>query len=290
MHTIRKAKRVITSTKTTEGAGFTVHRPFPTQQLMDFDPFLLLDEMGPMQLKPGDSTGAPDHPHRGFETVTYLLSGSMEHKDSQGNHGKLHPGDVQWMTAGSGVIHSELTAASFVETGGVLHGLQLWVNLPREDKMVRPRYQDIPASQLPIVQTPDKCGQVKIIAGEAFGQKAVIETRTPILYFHITLQANGDVQIPTPADFQVFAYVISGTGTFGVDHQPAQAQQAVIFDTGDSLQLKNTGAEELSVIIVGGKPLHEPIARYGPFVMNSESEIHQAIQDYRSGHFGEITF
>src|ERR1051325_7237618 len=173
---IRSVSRIIKAIPTLEGAGFLVHRPFPTNTLSDFDPFLLLDEMGPMEVRPGDAKGAPDHPHRGFETVTYMLSGSFRHKDSQGHEGKLNPGDVQWMTAGRGVIHSEEPSEEFQKTGGTLHGVQLWVNLPKSEKMIRPHYQEISAAKIPSAQTRDRKVRVRVIAGDALGARAIIET------------------------------------------------------------------------------------------------------------------
>src|SRR5262245_43668004 len=185
---VRSVARVIRGIPTLEGGGFLVHRPFPTESLSDFDPFLLFDEMGPMDVGPGEAKGAPDHPHRGFETVTYMLSGSFRHKDSQGHAGKLATGDVQWMTAGSGVIHSEEPSKEFQEVGGRLHGVQLWVNLPKSDKMIRPRYQEIPSAKIPSARTPDGTVAVRVVAGVSLGVRAVIETRTPIFYLDFTLQ------------------------------------------------------------------------------------------------------
>src|SRR3954451_1622614 len=175
----RSALHVVNSDETTEGEGFVVHRSFPTHFLSDFDPFMLLDEMGPMDLAPGEAKGAPDHPHRGFETVTYVLSGRMEHKDSQGNSGRRGPGDVQWMTAGAGVVHSEMPEREFSLRGGRMHGFQLWVNLPGRDKLMRPRYQEIPAGEIPSAVSEDGLVTVRVIAGEALGARALIETRTP---------------------------------------------------------------------------------------------------------------
>lgn len=174
--------RIINSEETTEGGGFVVHRTFPTNALLDFDPFLLLDEMGPKDWKPGEAKGAPDHTHRGFETVTYMLEGKFEHKDSRGNSGKLGPGDVQWMTAGAGVVHSEMPEKEFLRRGGRLHALQLWVNLPQHDKMIKPRYQDVLSAKIPVAQNKDGSIKVKVIAGEALGSRVVIETQTPIFY------------------------------------------------------------------------------------------------------------
>jgi redox-sensitive bicupin YhaK (pirin superfamily) len=285
----RPVARVFTAAQTQEGAGFHVNRPFPTRMLMDFDPFLLLDEMGPMQVAPGDAKGAPDHPHRGFETVTYLLAGEMEHRDSQGHAGKLTPGDVQWMTAGAGVIHSEMPSKAFQARGGEMHGFQLWVNLPSADKMMTPRYQELPAAGIPMAATEDGKVSVRVIAGEALGTHAAIETRTPILYQHFTLQPQALLDHAVPSDFNVFAYVIDGEGRFGPEATPAKAHQMVVFGSdGEGVTVRNDGDEPMSFLLIGGKPIGEPVARYGPFVMNTESEIRQAILDFQAGRMGRI--
>jgi redox-sensitive bicupin YhaK (pirin superfamily) len=258
---------------------------------MDFDPFLLLDEMGPIDYAPGEAKGAPDHPHRGFETVTYVLEGQFGHKDSAGHSGTLHAGDVQWMTAGAGVVHSEMPDPSFVRTGGRVHGLQLWVNLPRRDKMIAPRYQEIPSSSIPVATSADGKVRVKVIAGEALGVKAAIETRTPILYQHFSLQPGATIRQPVPADYRVFAYGLSGKGFYGEGEarQLIDAQQMVVFQNdGDTVTL-SAGEEPLEVLLLGGVPLKEPVVRYGPFVMNTEDEIRQAVIDYQAGRMGEIT-
>jgi len=289
----RPVARVFTAAQTQEGAGFYVNRPFPTRMLMDFDPFLLLDEMGPMQVAPGDAKGAPDHPHRGFETVTYLLAGEMEHRDSQGHAGKLTPGDVQWMTAGAGVIHSEMPSKAFQERGGEMHGFQLWVNLPRVDKMMTPRYQELPAAGIPSATSADGKVSVRVIAGEALGTKAAIETRTPILYQHFTLQPQALLEQAVPGDFNVFAYVVDGEGEFGTEASAAKKHQMVVFGSnddgkGEGVTVRNVSDKPLSFLLIGGKPLGEPVARYGPFVMNTEGEIRQAILDFQAGRMGHI--
>ncbi|HTR10958.1 MAG TPA: pirin family protein [Paraburkholderia sp.] len=290
--TTRKIERVYPAIRTTEGGGFIVHRPFPTRQLMDFDPFLLLDEMGPVDYAPGEAKGAPDHPHRGFETVTYMLDGRAGHKDSAGHSGTLGPGDVQWMTAGAGVIHSEMPDPEFTRTGGRMHGLQLWVNLPARDKMMAPRYQELPAAQIPVGRSNDGKVGVKVIAGEALGVKAAIETRTPILYQHFTIAPGARVEQPVPGEYRVFAYGLSGTGLYGPDAQAIEAQQMVSFASdGDTVTLAaaaDAGAP-LEVLLIGGVPLNEPVVRYGPFVMNTEQEIRQAVLDYQAGRMGRIT-
>ena len=290
---IRSVSKVIKGIPTLEGGGFLVHRPFPTDALSDFDPFLLFDEMGPMNVGPGEAKGAPDHPHRGFETVTCMLAGSFRHKDSQGHEGKLEPGDVQWMTAGRGVIHSEEPSQEFQRTGGMLHGVQLWVNLPKQDKMIRPHYQEIPRAKIPSAQTPEGRVSVRILAGESLGKQAVIETRTPILYLDFALQPGGKVVQLVPRDFNAFAYVIGGTAGFAGHPERIQRGNMVAFaKDGDEVSIE-AGAENGSparVFLVGGRPLNEPIARYGPFVMNTPREIEEAFEDYSSGRMGSIDF
>lgn len=287
----RDVLRVIDSERVMEGAGMTVRRSFPTPGLDDIDPFLLLDHLGPVEFAPGQATGFPDHPHRGFETVTYVLEGAMEHRDSQGNHGIIGAGDVQWMTAGSGLVHSEMPGAALHEKGGRLHGFQLWVNLPKSAKMTPPRYQEIAAARLPIAGTPSKDVQVKVIAGESLGKHAAIETRTPITYLHFTLQPGASVEQPIPAVYNAFAYVIDGSGAVGPHATPAvEGQLAVFAKDGESVQLANPADAKapFNVLLIGGAPLGEPVARYGPFVMNTKAELYQAFEDFRSGRMGEI--
>jgi redox-sensitive bicupin YhaK (pirin superfamily) len=286
----RTVAGVVNSIETFEGAGFLVRRPFPQASFSDFDPFLLLDEMGPMELGPGQAKGAPDHPHRGFETVTYMLSGEMQHKDSRGHAGRLTPGDVQWMTAGAGVVHSEMPSAEFTRTGGRMHGFQLWVNLPKRDKMMKPRYQEITGSQIPKATSADGLVSVGVIAGEAMGRKAVIETRTPIIYLHYSIKPGGVARQQVSSTYNTFAYIVDGAGLFGAEREPAKDGQMVLFaQDGDEVRIENTGNTTLDILLIGGMALNEPIARYGPFVMNTESEIHQAFEDFRRGRMGEIT-
>ncbi len=289
----RSVARIVTSIRTREGGGFIVHRPFPTQMLMDFDPFLLLDEMGPVDYAPGQAVGAPDHPHRGFETVTYVLEGKMQHKDSHGHAGSLGPGDVQWMTAGAGVVHSEMPEAGFTAKGGRMHGFQIWVNLPRKDKLMKPRYQELPDAGIPVALSADGKVKVKIVAGESLGKRAAIDTRTPIAFLHMTLQPGGSIDQPLPANYNAFAFLISGEGEFGAGATKASAHQMVIFgNDGAVAKIKNRedSKETLELLLLAGVPLNEPVVRYGPFVMNTEAEIHQAIKDYQQGKMGEIDF
>ena len=290
---IRSVSRVIKGTATLEGGGFLVHRPFPTSTLSDFDPFLLRDEMGPTDVRPGEAKGAPDHPHRGFETVTYMLSGGFRHKDSQEHAGKLGPGDVQWMTAGRGVVHSEEPSEEFQRTGGTMHGVQLWVNLPKRDKMIRPHYQEIPAEKIPSASTPDGKVSVRVLAGESLGARAVIETRTPISYLDFSLKPGGVAVQPVPQKFNAFAYIIEGPLCFSGDPAQIQHGNMVSFSRdGNEIRIEAPLENSTSarVLLIGGQPLNEPIARYGPFVMNTPEEIRQAFEDYRSGRMGSINF
>lgn len=287
----RTVAGIVTSIETLEGAGFLVRRPFPTASFSDFDPFLLLDEMGPMDVTPGQAKGAPDHPHRGFETVTYMLSGEMEHRDSSGHAGRLTPGDVQWMTAGAGVVHSEMPSREFQRTGGRMHGFQLWVNLPQREKMMKPRYQEIPGSRIPKAKSPDGLVTVNVIAGEAMGETAVIETRTPIIYLHYRIAPGGVATQRVPGGYNTFAYVVDGAGLFGAERERAGDGQMVLFaQDGDEVRIENAAEAQttLDVLLIGGLPLGEPVARYGPFVMNTKAEIYQAIEDYQAGRMGTI--
>ena len=283
--TTRSINWLTHATPQLEGEGMIVTRPFPTAQIDHLDPFLLLDRMGPVNHAPGEAKGAPDHPHRGFETVTYILEGTIEHGDSQGNHGRIGPGDVQWMTAGSGVIHSEMPSEEIRRTGGRLHGFQLWVNLPRRDKMMKPRYQELRAAEIPTATSEDGKVSVTVIAGESLGTSATIDTRTPILYLHVRLAAGARFVQPVPAAYNAFAFVIDGEAMFG--ENPARENDTVIFERdGDEVEVSSPNGAEL--LLIAGVPLNEPVARYGPFVMNTTGEIRQAMLDYQSGRFGEI--
>lgn len=286
MNALRSTAGVVTAHRQLEGGGFPVRRPFPTQTLHLVDPFLLLDEMGPVDWPPGGAIGAPSHPHRGFETVTYVLKGRMEHADSHGHRGQLGPGDVQWMTAGRGVIHSELPEPNFLREGGVMHGFQLWVNLPQEKKMMDPRYQDVPRAELPEARSEDGKAWVRVIAGESMGVSAVIDTVIPIAYLHLQIEPGGSFDQPVPDDQNVFLYAFEGEGTAGEEAEPVQAGQIVMFERepGAVRMSVPAGADApLSLLLISGRPLNEPVARYGPFVMNTQQEIEQAIRDFQSG-------
>ena len=263
-----------------EGGGFKVRRPAAMGRLMS--PFLLLDEMGPVDYGPGEAVGAPMHPHRGFETVTYLLSGGMQHADSAGNSGDLDPGDVQRMTAGRGIIHSELPQDHMMENGGRMHGFQIWVNLPAKDKMMKPRYQDIPSSEIP--ETSDDEGTVwaKVIAGRALGVEAVIDTVIPITLIHLRLKPGATYMQACETDHNVMLYVFGGS--LKVAGKSLEDGGLGLLSSGDSVTM-TAGKKGAELLILGGPELGEPIARYGPFVMNTRQEIYQAVKDYNEGTF-----
>lgn len=276
--------KIVPAEQQVEGGGFVVRRPFPVQGLSYVDPFLLIDEMGPVTYAPGKAVGAPDHPHRGFETVTYLLDGEMEHEDSHGHRGSLRPGDVQWMTAGAGVIHSEEPSKAMLEHGGLMHGFQIWVNLPRSLKMAQPRYQEYEKEQLPVVQS-DGCW-VRVIAGEYDGARSPIETTVPTTMLHVKLQPDA------PADFSIAqgsnAIVHAISGSAAIEGKDVREHQAAIFESAPAALHARGGANGFEALVLAGVPLKEPVARYGPFVMNTIEELQQAFDDYQSGRFGQI--
>lgn len=286
----RRVARLIHAVSTLEGGGFPVRRPFPTPGFSHFDPFLLIDHLGPVNWPPGGPIGAPDHPHRGFETVTYVLAGENEHRDSFGNADVLRPGDVQWMTAGGGVIHSEMPTDAFKRSGGVQEGFQIWVNLPAVDKMMAPRYQTLRATDIPQVTTDDGRVHVRVIAGESLGKSARIDTRVPIQMLHFTVKPGGSLLQAVPAEQSGLLYVFKGAATIGSDQRTVAEGEAALLGSGDSVNI-SVAAEATTpaeILLLSGKPLHEPVARYGPFVMNTRDEIEQAFRDYQTGRFGLI--
>ena len=284
----RSVTAVVTGQQSFEGAGFPVHRPFPQPgaELGATDPFLMLDEMGPIEYGPGEAKGAPDHPHRGFETVTYLFDGEMEHRDSTGGGGLLRGGDTQWMTAGAGLVHSETPTAAMLRDGGLMHGIQLWVNLPASDKRATPRYQDLTGDKLTFARTADGRGLVRIVAGELGGHSGPGNTHTPIVYAHATLDAGAHLSVAWPREWSALAYVVSGRGRAGPDGRAIGAHQLAVFGAGDTVIVD--ADEPLDVLLLGGRPIREAIAWYGPFVMNTKQEILDAMDDFEAGRMGAI--
>ena len=278
--TTATVSRLVRAQQAVEGDGFVVRRPFPTPALPHLDPFLLFDHMGPVEFEPGKGVGTPWHPHRGFETVTYLLEGDMEHRDSMGNHGSLRSGDTQWMTAASGVLHKEGPSAVAQETGGRVHGLQLWVNLPAAQKMDPPAYQDLRATANARRDEPGAV--VRVIAGELFGLIGPGSTRTPISYAHVTLQSGTTVTTALPHGHCVLVYPMTGAVRVG-DTQIDEGILAIV--DGDDLTVSGV-ASSSEVILLTGEPIGEPVVRYGPFVMNTEQELRDAFRDFERGAFG----
>lgn len=273
--------------KVREGGGFMVRRAIDKHNIVD--PFLMLDHVGPVVYGPGEAIGAPDHGHRGFETVTYLIDGQTFHQDSQGNCGTLSSGWCQWMTAGSGVVHSEMPSKAFLESGGKFEGFQLFVNLPKKFKWATPRYQDTPPEKLPIVKSPDGMTSVKIIAGEQLGHSANIETRIPIMYLdvHVTKGAKYDVSIPP--NYNTCFYVWRGSGFMGPERLPSSDGQTVrLTEEGDYFTIEGAPDSDIHVLVLGGVPIKEPIAWQSGFVMNTQEELEQTIKDYKDGVLGQI--
>lgn len=293
MATTRDVQELLAAQRAVEGDGFVVRRPFPTLRRSYVDPFLLFDHMGPVDHGPGEGVGTPEHPHRGFETVTYLLDGEVEHRDSLGNHGILGPGDTQWMTAGRGVVHKEGPSPAFRASGGRLHGLQLWVNLPASEKMRPAAYQDIRAEEVARAEPGD--GVVaRVVAGTAFGVTGPGRTHTPITYVHLTLAPGSVARTALPADHTVVAYPLVGSFTVAGDPSGGAPGGTVVeegvmalFGEGDEVELVGPaeGADPAEVVLLSGLPLREPVSREGPFVMNTRAEVLEAFEDYRAGRF-----
>jgi redox-sensitive bicupin YhaK (pirin superfamily) len=290
----RPVLRIVTAHRQLEGEGFLVRRPFPGPELALADPFLLLDHIGAVEYAPGEAKGTPWHPHRGFETVTYIMDGAFEHQDTTGGGGLITDGATQWMTAGAGIQHIERPPEELVIRGGLFHGTQLWVNLPAAQKWVTPRYQDIEARDVKLLSSDDGASLVRVIAGELAGHRGPGSTYTPITYLHATVTPGSRLSIPWPKDFNAFAYVLAGDGFAGQEDRPLQEGQLALFGDGDALTLMAAERQPLAskngwdVLILGGWPIRESVARYGPFVMNTREEIIQAVEDYQAGRMGVI--
>lgn len=286
----RPTAGILPGIETREGEGVSVYRPFPSPLAREIDPFLLLDRLGPIVVAPGSGTGVPPHPHAGFEVVSYILHGGLEHRDSAGHHGELGPGDVQWMTTGAGLVHSEMPAESLRTNGGTLEAIQLWVNLPARDKQLAPRYGDIPAAAIPVATSSDGLATVRILSGDALGASARLPLRTPITYLHWTLRPGAVVEQPLPDGTEAMAYILAGTGEFGSDARTASSNQLVRFaglDGAVSLRVPPDGVRT-ELLLLAGPPTGEPVARSGPFVMNTMTEIREVIGRFRAGALGEI--
>jgi redox-sensitive bicupin YhaK (pirin superfamily) len=276
-----------------EGEGFPVRRAFAGVALADLDPFVHLDQMGEVEYAPGEPKGTPWHPHRGFETVTYMIDGTFEHSDSNGGGGVITNGDTQWMTAGAGILHIEKPPEALVASGGLFHGFQLWVNLPAAQKWTAPRYQDLRASEVALVSSSDGGTLVRVIAGDVAGHQGPGSTYSPMTLVHATLSPGARLTIPWRADYNALVYDLAGHGMVGVEDRPIAMGQLAVFGQGNSLTIAASPTQEsrspnLDVLILGGRPIGEPVAWMGPFVMNTREEVLQAIADYQAGRLGSI--
>jgi quercetin 2,3-dioxygenase len=276
-----------------EGEGFPVRRAFAGVELAELDPFIHLDQMGEVEYAPGEPKGTPWHPHRGFETVTYMIDGVFEHQDSNGGGGVITNGDTQWMTAGAGILHIEKPPEWLVAAGGLFHGLQLWVNLPAAQKFAPPRYQDLRASEVALVSSPDGGALVRVIAGEVAGHAGPGSTYSPMTMVHATLDKGAQLTLPWRADYNALVYVLAGQGTVGRERRPIATGQLAVLGPGNSVTVSAEPIQEsrspnLDVIVLGGRPIGEPVAWLGPFVMNTREEVLQAVADYQAGRLGTI--
>ncbi|WP_431772066.1 pirin family protein [Streptomyces cucumeris] len=289
----RPALSVSTAPSGFEGEGFPVRRAFAGIDHRYLDPFIMMDQMGEVEYAPGEAKGTPWHPHRGFETVTYLIDGTFVHQDSHGGGGTINDGDTQWMTAGSGLLHIEAPPESLVMSGGLFHGLQLWVNLPAEDKMMPPRYQDIGGGKVRLLTSADGGALLRLIAGELDGHRGPGITHTPITMLHVSLSPGAELTLPWNPGFNALAYGLAGRGTAGPERRPFRTGQTVVFGEGDALTVRADASQEsrspnFELVLLGGQPIREPVMHYGPFVMNTRAELAQAVEDYQAGRLGSI--
>lgn len=289
----RSVRRISVAPRGFEGEGFPVRRAFQGVDLADLDPFIHLDQMGEVEYAPGEPKGTPWHPHRGFETVTYMIDGTFEHSDSNGGGGVITNGDTQWMTAGAGILHIEKPPEALVMSGGLFHGLQLWVNLPRALKWSPPRYQDLRAAEVGLIASHDGGALLRIIAGEVAGQRGPGSTYTPVTLVHATISPGAQLSLPWRSDYNALAYVLSGRGSAGSERSAVETGQLVVFGPGDSLtlsasQVQESRAPQLDVLLLGGRPIGEAVAWMGPFVMNTREEVMQAYHDFRAGRLGVV--
>jgi redox-sensitive bicupin YhaK (pirin superfamily) len=293
----REASRPVVSVTSAphglEGEGFPVRRAFAGVDLAALDPFVHMDQMGEVEYAPGEPKGTPWHPHRGFETVTYMIDGTFQHQDSTGGGGLITNGATQWMTAGAGILHIEKPPEELIASGGLFHGIQLWVNLPAAQKWVPPRYQDIGAQRVTLLASADGASLVRVIAGDVAGHSGPGVTHTAMAMVHATVTAGAVLELPWPAGFNALVYVLAGTGSVGESRAAVGMGQLAVLGSGDYVTLaaaerQESRAPALDVLILGGQPIREPVAAYGPFVMNRRDELVQAFEDYRAGKLGSI--
>ena len=289
----RPVRSVSTAPKGLEGEGFPVRRAFAGRTFAELDPFVHMDQMGEVQYAPGEPKGTPWHPHRGFETVTYMIDGTFAHQDSNGGGGLITDGATQWMTAGRGILHIETPPEELVVSGGLFHGIQLWVNLPAKKKWIAPAYQPLEATEVTLLASPDGGALVRVIAGEICGLSGPGSTQTPISMVHASLSPDALLELPWSPTFNALAYILAGSAEVGAERQPAQVGQLVVFGPGEWLSLRaaarqDSRSPDLEVLLLGGEPIKEHVEHYGPFVMNTKAEIGQALEDFQAGRLGVI--
>ena len=284
----RRVRSVTTAPRAFEGEGFPVRRAFAGVDLHELDPFIHMDQLGEVEYAPYEPRGTDWHPHRGFETVTYIVDGAFQHQDSHGGGGVITDGATQWMTAGGGILHIETPPEELVVSGGLFHGVQLWVNLPARDKFAPPRYQNLEGSAVTLIASPDGGGLVRLIAGDVAGHRGPGATHTPITVAHVTLASGAQLTLPWRPEFNALAYVLAGAGFAGSERIAVETGQLVVFAAGDTITLAAPEGRTFDVLLLGGQPIREPIAAYGPFVMNTRDELVQAVEDYQAGRLGTV--
>lgn len=284
---MRKVLNINDCMKTFEGDGIPVTRAFPVPEMREFDPFLLFDHFGPINYEPGGATGVPAHPHCGFEAITYLLGGEVEHKDSWGGQAAIETGDIQWMTTGSGLIHSELVTEKFKKSGGIIQGLQIWVNLPKKNKQVKPWYQHIKKDDIPAIKESSGV-EIKVLVGKVKETKSLVQTYSPVSIFDVQFSNSGQINLEISKNQIAMVYVIDGELQFVEENKIAAKGQMIYYDqSADEINLTSISTEG-SYLVLAGEPLNEPVVRHGPFVTNTEGEMKQAMLDYQNGKMGEL--
>jgi len=289
----RPVRRLVTAPQGFEGEGFPVRRAFAGVPQSELDPFLHMDQMGEVDYAAGEPKGTPWHPHRGFETVTYMIEGTFLHQDSHGGGGVIGAGATQWMTAGSGLLHIETPPEDVVRAGGLFHGVQLWVNLPKADKMISPAYQGIEPQQVVVLASADGGALVRVIGGEVDGHRGPSSTHTPITLLHATVSPGARLELPWEPDHNALVYVLAGSGSVGAEGRPVRTGQLAVLGAGDTVTVAAADSQDsrtaaLEVLVLGGRPIREHVEMYGPFVMNTRAELVQAFEDFQAGRLGSI--
>ncbi len=289
----RPVLSVTTAPSGFEGEGFPVRRAFAGIPSKALDPFIMMDQMGEVEYAPGEPKGTSWHPHRGFETVTYIIDGAFQHQDSHGGGGFITDGATQWMTAGGGILHIETPPVELVRSGGTFHGVQLWVNLPGKDKMTAPAYQNLEGGDVVLLASDDGGALLRLIAGDLAGVRGPGSTRTPITMLHASITPGAQLSLPWDPAFNALVYVLAGSGSVGTTGTRLRTGQTAVFGAGDRVTVSADARQDgrhpaVEVLVLGGEPIREPVAQYGPFVMNTRAQLQQAVEDFQSGRFGQV--